>query len=128
MNIAHKHAGLSFLMVMLMAVVMVAAGCHEAPGRSKKFGTYYEYMPGSVEHVSEAAHQVMGEMGYLSKTDANSVGRLSYRTSFGSDINVKIEADGPSSVRVGVNVNPGDSEGLSQNILKKIRERASGTR
>ena len=127
MNQVMKNTGLAMVMLMLVGSMLFALGCHEAPGRSKKFGTYYEYMGGSVEHVAEASRQVLDEMGYLSKGDAG-VGRLRYRTSFGTDINVKIEADGPESVRVGVNLNPGDSEGLSQNILKRIRERASGVR
>lgn len=122
-----KRSGVAVLMVIFVGAMLMVAGCHEAPGRSKKFGTYYEYMPGSVAHVSEAAQQVLEEMGYLAKTKPDA-GRLHYRTSFGSDINVKVEANGVDSVRVGVNIDPGDSEGMSQNILKRIRERAAGVR
>lgn len=130
MSLIAKRVTICMVLAVFMGSLMLAAGCHSAPGRSKKFGTYYEYMPGTVDHVTEAARQVLDEMGYMSKTaeDATAAGRLSYRASFGSDINVKVEPDGPNSVQVGVNINPGDSEGMSQNILKRIRERASGVR
>lgn len=123
------------LMVMLAVVLgglMVLPACHSAPGKNKKAGTYYRDVAGSVEYVSEAVRQVMGEMGYLHVTDTmvGDSARLQYRTSFGSMINVKVEPRKSVQpfVRVGVNVNSGDSEGLSQTVLQRVAERAEGKR
>lgn len=121
---------IAFSFVMTGAVMLPA--CHSAPGKEKQFGTYYRYIRGTPDHVAEAARQVMGEMGYLAVADnaQGSSGRLQYRTSFGSTIDVKIEPvkGVEAQSRVGVNVNPGDSEGLSQTILQRIADRADGRR
>lgn len=112
--------------------LVLLPGCHSAPGREKQFGTYYRYIRGTSDHVAEATRQVMGEMGYLAVADhtQGDSARLQYRTSFGSVIDVKVEPvkgiDAQS--RVGVNVNPGDSEGLSQTVLQRIADRADGRR
>lgn len=115
----------------LMAMMLLwMAGCHSAPGKDEQMGTYYQNIAASPDRVAEAAKQVLGEMGYQAWTDQYSGGatRMEYRTSFDTRIILRIESAGQASSRVGVLVSPGNSEGLSQNVLTRIQERATGIR
>ena len=118
------------MLVLCLGVAMLAAGCHSAPGRDKKFGTYYQHIAGSRDLVAEAARQVMGEMGYLTISDEVDAGvaKLKYRTAFDTKITVSVDPAGVDHCRVGVRVSPGHSEGLSQNVLRRIQERLAGAR
>ncbi len=128
-------SAMNWLTTLVMAVMMLAgtatlAGCHSAPGKNKKMGTYYQNIPGSRDLVAEAARQVLGEMGYLRDSDevTGGVSTLRYRTAFDTKIVVTIDPASPDYTRVGVLVTPGHSEGLSQNVLKRIDQRVAGSR
>jgi ABC-type proline/glycine betaine transport system substrate-binding protein len=127
--------GMRGMTTLAMVVAMLAGsfamvGCHSAPGKDKKMGTYYQNIAGSRDLVAEAARQVMGEMGYLRDSDEVNAGvtTLRYRTAFDTKIIVTIDPASPDYARVGVLVTPGHSEGLSQNVLKRIEQRVAGVR
>jgi|GEM_PF-4195951 len=132
-NVHSTRRGVSawLAMLLLTAAMMILPGCYSAPGKDKKLGTYYQNIPGSRDRVTEAARQVMGEMGYLLDSDTVDAGvaKLRYRTAFDTKILLSIDPSaGDNYSRVGVLVTPGHSEGLSQNVLKRIDERAAGVR
>lgn len=113
------------------AMLLLLSGCastEQRPGVTKESGFYTRIMPASPQRIGIAAQQALKGMDLMLMQSAavrdgwTVVGRNFQDTR----VTVSITPDGENVSKVGVKVDPGESEGLSLRVLDQIQQQLHG--
>ena len=113
-------------LIAFAAFACLIVGCtdSERPGVTKISGSYIRLMGADPEPLGHAAERVFGAMNLLSiqSGPSGSGWTVTGRNFQDTRLTVSITPAGAGASQVAVNIEPGESEGLSLRVLDQIQE------
>ena len=105
-----------------LATIAVLGACEAAPGLNKKLGTYYRSVQATLPETVEATRTGVPQANFQIISEQVDGDRARFVTQNPDDTEARItlERVADDRTRIGVKVRPGEAEGASRLLLRRI--------